>query len=145
MNLWISVIVLLFSTSWGSFYAQPHSKAERLIMDNFDQQVKCWNQGDIECYCQGYLKSDETRIVSSRGITSGYEAILASYKKNWPKERMGQLHFDQVKMDKLSGKVYLVHGRFNLTYPDSKPLSGYFTVIMKKVDGRWLMFADHSS
>ena len=129
----------------GILNAQQYSKTEQAIMANFDQQVKCWNQGEIDCYCQGYLKSNETRIVSSRGITSGYEAIVASYKKNWPKERMGQLRFDQVKMDKLSNKVYLVHGRFNLTYMDSKPLSGYFTVIMKKVGGEWLMFADHSS
>lgn len=138
-----TVLINLFFC--GILNAQQYSKAEQAIMANFDQQVKCWNQGDIECYCQGYLKSNETRIVSNRGITSGYEAIVASYKKNWPKERMGKLHFDQVKMDKLSNKAYLVHGRFNLTYPESKPLSGYFTVIMKKVGGQWLMFADHSS
>ena len=138
-----TVLINLFFC--GILNAQQYSKAEQAIMANFDQQVKCWNQGDIECYCQGYLKSNETRIVSSRGITSGYEAIVASYKKNWPKERMGKMHFNQVKMDKLSNKAYLVHGRFNLTYPESKPLSGYFTVIMKKVGGQWLMFADHSS
>lgn len=142
VNISMVLILLIFCEILN---AQEYSKAEQAIMANFDQQVKCWNQGDIECYCQGYLKSNETRIVSSRGITSGYEAIVASYKKNWPKERMGQLHFDQVKMDKLSNKVYLVHGRFNLTYTESKPLSGYFTVIMKKVSGQWLMFADHSS
>lgn len=146
----VKIVIISISLCFsGILNAQQYSKAEQAIMANFDQQVKCWNQGDIECYCQGYLKSDETRIVSSRGITSGYEAIVASYKKNWPKERMGQLHFDQVKMDKLSNKVYLVHGRFNLTFrslgTESKPLSGYFTVIMKKVKGQWLMFADHSS
>ncbi len=142
----VKIIITLINLFFcGILSAQQYSKAEQAILANFDQQVKCWNQGDIDCYCKGYLKSSETRIVSSRGITSGYEAIVASYKKNWPKERMGKLHFDQVKMDKLSTKVYLVHGQFNLTYPESKPLSGYFTVIMKKVGGQWLMFADHSS
>ncbi len=125
--------------------AQSGSKAEKLIMENFNQQVQCWNKADIDCYCQGYYKSEDTRIVSTRGIISGYDAIVASYKKNWPKDRMGKLQFDQVKMDKLSGKVYLVHGRFNLEYEQAKPLSGYFTVIMKKIKGQWLMFADHSS
>jgi len=136
---------LLILSSPVVIIAQSGTQAEKLIMENFNQQVKCWNQGDIDCYCQGYYKSENTRIVSTRGIISGYEAIVASYKKNWPKERMGKLHFDQIKMDKLSGKVYLVHGRFNLEYEQAKPLSGYFTVIMKKIKGQWLMFADHSS
>lgn len=143
MKFLLSILVLQVLPGW--VIAQLGSKDEKLILANFDQQVKCWNQGDIDCYCQGYYKSEDTRIVSTRGITNGYEAIVASYKKNWPKERMGKLHFDQVKMDKLSGKVYLVHGRFNLEYEQAKPLSGYFTVIMKKIKGQWLMFADHSS
>lgn len=145
MKIKFLLFLLFIQVVPGFCQYQAKSKAEQSILDNFNEQVRCWNAGDIECYCQGYLKSGETRIVSSRGITSGYEAILASYQKNWPKERMGQLHFDQLRMDKLSSKAYLVHGRFNLTYPEAKALSGYFTVVMKKVGGKWLMFADHSS
>lgn len=114
-------------------------------MANFDEQAKCWNQGDIDCYGQGYVHSADVHTVSSKGFTYGYDAIIAKYKKDWPKERMGKLHFDQVKMEKLSKITYLVQGRFNLEYEQSKPVSGYFTVIMKKIGGKWLMYTDHSS
>ena len=125
--------------------AQSTSKAEKLIMENFNQQVQCWNKGDIDCYCQGYVKSEQTHTISSRGFTYGYDAIVAQYKKNWPKEKMGQLSFDPLKMEKLSGSAYLVHGKFNLAYEQAKPVSGYFTVIMKKIRGQWMMYADHTS
>lgn len=116
------LFILLIS---GELSSQKYSKAEQAIWDNFNQQTKCWNQGDIDCYCQGYVKSDQTHTVSSRGFTYGYDAIVAQYKKNWPKEKMGQLSFDELKMEKLSGSSYLVHGRFNLTYEQAKPVSGY--------------------
>lgn len=138
----IFLLALLIS---GGVSAQSNAADEKLIMENFNQQVKCWNAGDIGCYCKGYVNSDKTHIVSSGGITYGYDAIVASYKTNWPKERMGKLHFDQVNMEKLAESIYLVHGRYNLEYEEKQPVTGYFTVIMKKIDGKWLMYADHSS
>jgi len=138
-----STFIALFVAA--SLSAQTNTKAEQLILENFNQQVQCWNKGDIDCYCQGYVKSPETHTISSRGFTYGYDTIVAQYKKNWPKEKMGLLSFDQLKMEKLSGSAYMVHGKFNLAYEQAKPVSGYFTVIMKKIKGRWLMYADHTS
>lgn len=138
-----AILILLCWTV--SLSAQNYSKDEKLILANFDQQVQCWNKGNIDCYCQGYVKSDQTHTISSRGFTYGYDAIVAQYKKNYPKEKMGRLSFDQLKMEKLSGSAYMVHGKFNLAYEQSKPVSGYFTVIMKKIKGQWLMYADHTS
>ncbi|MEO5583176.1 MAG: nuclear transport factor 2 family protein [Saprospiraceae bacterium] len=138
-------LFLLILTFTGKAFCQEYTIDEKRIMANFDQQVIYWNQGDIEGYCQRYVHSADVHTVSSKGFTYGYDAIVTKYKKDWPKERMGNLHFDQMKMEKLSKKAYLVHGRFNLEYEQNKPLSGYFTVIMKKIDGKWLMYADHSS
>ncbi|MEP7323065.1 MAG: nuclear transport factor 2 family protein [Saprospiraceae bacterium] len=145
MNQKLLSLCLFIISCTGNVISQEYSKDEKLIMANFDQQATCWNQGDIDCYCQGYVHSPDVHTVSSKGFTYGYDAIVAKYKKDWPKERMGKLHFDQVKMEKLSKITYLVQGRFNLEYEQSKPLSGYFTVIMKKIGGKWLMYTDHSS
>ena len=118
---------------------------EQAIRDNFRQQENCWNQGDIDCYMTAYLKSDSIRTISSSGFTYGYENIRQHYFKYFPAGKMGQLHFDKMNLTRLSDAAYYVVGRFNLEFPDrEEPVQGHFSVLMQKVDGRWVMVSDHS-
>ncbi|MCB0615906.1 MAG: serine hydrolase [Phaeodactylibacter sp.] len=116
------------------------------ILDNFHRQEACWNQGDIDCYMKAYHPSDSIRTVSRQGVTFGYEAIRQQYEANWPPERMGQLHFDQMLLERISDDAYSVIGRFNLQFPErEEPAQGWFSVLMRRIDGAWYMVSDHSS
>ena len=132
-------ILLIFST--GAF---AQSNDVKLIQQNFDRQVECWNKGDIECYVEAYVKSDSTRVISSQGVTYGYDAILDLFKQYWTKDNMGTLTFKGINMERLSKEHYFVTGHFDVALPDGNHHAGYFSAIMKKVNGAWRIYTDHS-
>ena len=122
------------------------NEAEEAIYQNFKEQEYCWNQHDIFCYMKAYWQSDSVKTVSRVGVTYGIEKIRNSYRESYRPEKMGNLHFDQVELTKLSQTHYAVTGRFNLTFSENdRNRQGWFSVIMKKIDGKWLMISDHSS
>lgn len=116
------------------------------IQTNFDQQAACWNKGDLECYVKAYYPSENVQTISRVGVTKGYDNILASYQKYFPKDKMGQLHFDNFSYKKLNKQYIYVVGRFNLKYENEEKLrQGWFSVLMEKIEGEWYMMSDHSS
>ena len=118
----------------------------RGILENFEEQRRCWNKGDLVCYMKAYEHSDSIMTVSRRGVTLGYDNILKKYQQGFPVDKMGQLHFDEFRFKKLSDEYYYVVGRFNLRYEGrEKLLQGWFSVLMQKIDGKWLLISDHSS
>lgn len=129
----------------ANYLKGQHKIEEQAILDNFKQQEDCWNEGSIECYMKAYVKSDSIRTISRNGVTYGYEPILQNYLKYYPEGTMGKLHFDQVNLTRLSEEYYYVTGRFNLTQEGKpEPRQGYFSVLMQKIEGRWLLVSDHS-
>lgn len=116
------------------------------IWANFKHQEDCWNEGSIDCYMEAYYVTDEVQTISRGGVTKGFENIKANYLKYFPPGKMGQLHFDEVDIRKLSFYRYLVTGRFNLKFAGKEELKqGYFSVIMEKIQGKWYIVSDHSS
>lgn len=95
---------------------------------------------------KAYHQSPKTKAIGSKGVTYGVDNILANYKKHYTPESMGRLFFDNYILEKLSPKCYYVIGRFHLDYGKDKDLrQGHFSIIMKKIDGKWLIVNDHSS
>ena len=148
-----SIFLFLFSVWSLSSWAQRDclencgfEKDTLAIRANFSQQEACWNKGDLECYMEAYAPDGVIQTISRGGVTQGYQNILSGYKKNFPREKMGQLRFDQIGYTRLTDEYYYVVGRFNLSYPPSdRQFQGWFSVVMKKIDGQWLMISDHSS
>lgn len=104
-----------------------------------------WSKGDIEGYVSLYAPSDSTRMILSKGAAYGKDSILAFYKRYWPEEKMGKLVLDGEHLERISRKYYYVTGYFHLLYPDGKSVNGRFSDLMKKIKGRWYLYADHSS
>ncbi len=115
------------------------------ISEMLHQDAKYWSEGNIEAFMESYIKSDSLVFVGSRGLTYGWQQTLENYKKGYPtKEHMGQLRFDLLNFKELASDVFLVIGKYNLTRSVGDA-SGYFSIILKKIDGRWKIIADHSS
>ena len=129
----------------GSFLQVQDADLEA-VKANFTQQAACWNAEDLECYVQAYFPGNASMTVSRAGITKGTDNILKQYKKYFPRDKMGKLHFDQFQYRRLSPEYYYVIGRFNLKYDNAEELrQGWFSVLMQKVDGKWYIVSDHSS
>ena len=122
-----------------------YNSAKTEITNMMLQQAKDWSNGDIEDFMEGYIKSDDLIFVGSKGITYGWKQTLENYKKGYPtKEHMGVLTFNLLEFDQLAKNVFLVIGEYHLkrTVGDA---NGMFSIILKHIDGKWKIIADHSS
>jgi ketosteroid isomerase-like protein len=58
---------------------------------------------------------------------------------------MGNLTFDIKEIDVTAGKTAWILGKWQLVRPKKGDVGGYFTILMKKIKGRWLIVRDHTS
>lgn len=124
--------------------AMAQKKADKTIMKALDKQVKCWNEGDLDCFMTTYWQSDSLKFMGSRGITYGWQNTLENYRKAYPdKKAMGELKFDILSMERM-GRHYFVVGKFYLTR-EIGDVGGFFSLVWKKVKGNWVIIADHTS
>lgn len=139
-------IILLLSTSFILLgLVQAQSTAENEIRKVLSEQDIAWNNGDIEGFMQTYWKSDSLMFIGKSGITYGWQKTLDNYKKGYPDTAaMGKLHFELIEFKKLSESDYFVVGKWFLTRSIGN-INGVFTLLLKKLNNRWVIIADHSS
>ncbi len=127
-----------------SFSGFAQKKSE--IMEVLNRQQENWNKGDIETFMQDYWKSDELKFIGKNGVVKGWNATLERYLKSYPdRATMGQLKFDIKEIDFHSKKSAWVLGQWHLTRPEKGDVGGFFTLIFKKIDGKWVIVSDHTS
>ncbi|MFT4095442.1 MAG: nuclear transport factor 2 family protein [Niabella sp.] len=135
--------VLLLLTSAGSIAAQ--SKNEKEIKAVLAKQTTAWNNGDIDTFMETYWKNDSLLFIGKKGVTYGWQPTLENYKKSYPdKAAMGTLHFTIIKISALSPVYYNVVGKWHLIRAIGD-LEGHYTLLLKKIDGKWVIIQDHSS
>lgn len=109
------------------------------------QQANDWSKGNIEAFMQGYIKSDSLKFIGSNGLTYGWQQTLDNYKKGYPTAaHTGTLTFDLLDFDELTPTIFFVVGKYNLNREVGNA-SGYFSLLLKKINGNWKIIADHSS
>ena len=145
MKKTIGYFILIFALSaFGIFPAFSQSKDVKDIIQLMRVEEDAWNKGDIEGYVNLYAPEDSTRMIYSTGAVYGKDSILAFYKKYWPKERMGTLKLTHDSIERLSDTYYYVSGYFNVSYPTGKEIKGRFSGLVKKINGKWYLYTDHS-
>ena len=138
--LFIIVILLLVLSSLNA-----QSKTEKKIINLLHQQDESWNKGDIEGFMTTYWSNDSLMFIGKSGVTYGWKNTMNNYKKGYPnKDEMGKLNFNLIQIKKLSRKYYHVTGKWHLTRTLGD-LQGHFTLLVKKIKGKWLIISDHSS
>lgn len=121
-------------------------KDKEEILSILARQTQDWNRGDIDKFMVGYWNNDSLKFIGQSGITYGYQQTLNNYKKNYSTpEQMGKLSFVIVEVKRLSNKNYFVIGKWLLRRGKNDDLSGYYTLLFEKIDGKWVIVADHSS
>ena len=109
-----------------------------------DQQAS-WNRGDIDGFMKGYWKGDSLTFTGKSGITYGWTKTLANYKRNYPDTvAMGKLELTVITANTLTAEYFHVIGKWHLRRSIGN-LEGYFTLLFRKINGQWLIIADHSS
>lgn len=118
---------------------------ESAIREVLAFQQDCWNQGDLDCFMEGYWKSENLVFIGSRGVTYGWEQTLSNYKQSYPdKEKMGQLTFKLISLEPISDDFWTVIGQWSLKRKEDNP-NGHFSLLFRKFGDEWLIVQDHSS
>lgn len=124
-------------------FAQQSAPAE--IQAIMDIQSTSWNKGDLKAFMQTYWHSDSLLFVGQNGPRHGWQTTLDAYRKNYPdRTTMGELDFKLLEWQQPGPDSWFVVGRWHLKRSVGD-LQGYFTLLFRKINGKWKIVADHSS
>ena len=138
---------LLLLISFYCFVVNAQTSADKKqILGILDRQTKAWNEGKVVDFMNGYWESDSLMYIGKSGVTYGYNSTLERYKKNYPdKSTMGILKFDIIKVEFTSKEVCFIVGKWHLTRPEKGDVGGHYTLLWRKMKGKWVIVADHYS
>ena len=121
------------------------SSDEIAIRKVLSTQNNAWNRGDIEGFMNGYWENDSLMFIGKSGVTYGWKNTLNNYKKGYPDTAaMGKLTFTLIQVKKLSTEYYHITGKWFLKRSVGD-VGGHYTLLFRKIKGKWVIVSDHSS
>lgn len=140
-----TILFIYFLLLWFGGFSQTSNQRQE-VLKVLARQNNNWNKGNIAAFMEDYWKSDSLMFIGSKGVVYGWKATLDRYNKSYPdRATMGMLKFDIQKTDFHSKTTCWVLGKWHLTRPEKGDIGGYFTLVLKKIDGKWLIVSDHTS
>ncbi len=116
------------------------------ILTTLDRQTADWNAGNIKAFMNGYWESDSLMFVGKNGVTYGYQNTYQNYLKRYPdRATMGTLKFDILHLSFPGKDVAFVVGKWHITRPEVGDVGGHYTLLWRKLKGKWVVVCDHTS
>ncbi|MCP4189998.1 MAG: DUF4440 domain-containing protein [Planctomycetaceae bacterium] len=116
-----------------------------VITEVLTKQSKAWNAGDLGRFMESYWNSNQLTFSSGGKTLRGWEETKLRYETRYPTPaKMGRLSFGDLEMFSLGDDSAYVLGRWSLRR-QAGDLEGNFTLVFRKINGRWLIVHDHSS
>jgi hypothetical protein len=141
-NTMLTWVMLLMATT---LMAQSGND-RKTIMATLDRQTNDWNTGDIAAFMKGYWESDSLMFVGKNGVTYGYDNTYQGYLKRYPdRATMGTLKFNILNVSFPGKGVAFVVGKWHLTRPEAGDVGGHYTLLWRKIKGKWVIVCDHTS
>jgi uncharacterized protein (TIGR02246 family) len=121
---------------------QADRTAIRVVLNT---QQEAWNRGDIDAFLTGYWHSPDLTFSGTNGISRGWDAVLARYKKNYPdRSAMGTLDFSNLEFRFLGPDAALLLGHWHLKR-EKDELGGVFSLVLQRFPEGWRITHDHTS
>ncbi len=136
------MLILILAASIA--FADSSEQAIRRVLSD---QVRSWNQGNIDGFMQGYDNSPDTVFIG-KSVERGYAAVLRRYHERYPTpEKMGKLAFSDLSVNVLNAEYASVIGASHLTRADPAGgnASGVFSLLFHRTPAGWKIILDHTS
>lgn len=144
MAIMCLIAMIAMGSTWHSLQGRFEDSFHDELTLILDEQVNCWNQGDIPGFMQTYWKSESLTFASGGEVERGWQATFERYQKRYPdRAAMGKLRFSELETQRLSDSAALMLGRWHLDR--EQPIGGNFTLVWKKIEGEWKIIHDHTS
>lgn len=115
------------------------------ILQTLQDQQGAWNEGNVEKFMDGYWRSDSLQFIGKDEINYGWQTTLDNYRKNYPDTAaMGKLRFEILRVNPVSSDAAFLTGKFFLARTIGD-LNGIFTLVIRKINGKWLVVYDHTA
>lgn len=140
----IAAAAFLLLAACASSSVSPSARAadEAAILALLEAQDIAWNEGDIEGFMAGYLRSPDLRFASGGNITRGWDETLARYKARYGTgAEMGTLTTSDHEIEILSADAAIAHGKWQLDWKGKQPW-GLYTLVLRKTGGEWRIVSD---
>lgn len=138
--LFFIICLLVFK----NHFSQEYKGDFKTVVNNINAQELAWNKGDVQGFMSFYWNNDSLMFIGKKGVTYGWKNTYENYLKSYPTQvEMGKLFFEIVKMEQFNKTTIYVVGKWQLE--KEKPVGGYFTLVWKKINGKWLIVSDHTS
>lgn len=136
--LFVLIITITIST-------KAQDKNIIAIKSMLSKQEAAWNTGNLENFMKGYWVNDSLLFIGKSGPKYGYQTTLENYKKGYPDTaHMGKFTSTILSIKRLSLDYYYVVGKWFLKRSVGDA-TGYYTLLIRKIKGEWVIVADHSS
>ncbi len=138
-------LLAVSASAGGKRNSATEPQSAREIRAVLDRQVEAWNQRDLEGFMRGYWHSEHLSFYSGGTKTSGWQATIDRYRKNYQSEgrEMGHLDFSDLQIEVLGPRAAFVRGKWHLKTASTEP-GGLFTLIFRKFDDGWKIVHDHT-
>ena len=109
-----------------------------------------WNGGDLDGFLDDYWNSDELTFSGPEGVTRGWAHVRDRYLESYwaPGAERDSLRFEGIEVIPLGEENALALGRYVLFRPQEQAevtSSGYFSLVLQRMDGGWKILHDHTS
>ena len=145
------ILLLLLLTGLPSLAQSPATEAVKgEITRSLQQGVEAWNQGDLDRFMTGYLRSGEMTFTAGGRVVRGYEALQQRYQTTYgnSKASMGQLRFENIEVWELGSNSALALGEWILLLPGKgvgEQVKGVFSLVLVRTVEGWQILHDHTS
>jgi len=117
---------------------QAHDQIEAMLLAT----ATAWTDNDIDAFMAGYHNSPDLRFAIPSGVLLGWQPLYDRYSTRIANS---DLRFSDLDIQVLSPDAAFVFGRFHNTMRDGSYATGLYTLLVRKIDGRWVIVHDHSS
>jgi uncharacterized protein (TIGR02246 family) len=111
------------------------------------RSATAWNRGDLQGFMNDYLNDSTVSFMSRGHVQYGWQPVFDNYQRNYfaPGKSRDSLTFEELRVRSLAPDAAFATARFKLTRGDSTVASGPFTLVLRKMNDRWLIIPDHTS
>ena len=105
--------------------------------------AEAWDKGDAKT-AASFFTEDGMRVGAFGDVQHGRAEIEAAYDKLLHQTMAGaKVKIEEQSVKMLSPDIALTQGRIEIITSDSTSMKGYVVQVMKKINGRWLVFEAH--